>query len=77
MKATPEQDYEGTANALVLRMLESLLAHPEAANGDVWGMLKVPGFRCDDLQPSMFQAGWAFAKAKKMLADEHKGGGGQ
>jgi len=70
---TPGEEYEATANALVTRILETLRAHPEAAQlTDCWGLFKVPGFKCDDLAPSAFQAAWAFGKAKALFAKERQ-----
>lgn len=66
--ATPD-GYTATADALVQRMLATFEAHPEAADlSSAWDLFKVPGFKCDDLQPSAFQAGWAFAHAKRAWA---------
>jgi hypothetical protein len=66
--------YSDAADALVIRMLESFEAHPEAAELEsVWDMLKVTGFKCDDIGPSLFQASWAFGKAKALFR-ERRGG---
>ncbi len=65
--STAAINYEAAADKLVQRMLQTFEAHPDAAQlDDVWKMLKVPGFNCDDIGPSLFQAGWAFSMAKKL-----------
>jgi len=58
--------YEETANELVSRIMALIPEHPEILEmKSAWDLLKVDGFKCDDLQPSAAQAGWAFAQAKK------------
>lgn len=59
--------YEKTANVLVDRMVAALKANPGVKVDDCWGMLKVPGFKCDDLSTSFFQAAWAFSKARALI----------
>ena len=61
----PRTAYEATANALVERIAALIPEHPEIlALEDPWGLFKVPGFRCDDLQPTLAQAAAALAVAK-------------
>ena len=58
--------YESTANALVQRILD--LPHDKVmACESAWGLLKIEGFKFQDLQPSAFQASWAFAKAREII----------
>lgn len=62
--------YESTASSLVQRILA--LPHEKVnACQDAWDLFKVEGFKCDDLNPSLFQASWALGKAKEEIA---KGG---
>ena len=64
------ETYEGTADRLVLRILETFRAHPEAAElTDPWALFTVPGFDCRDLEPSMGQAMAALAEAKLRWAE--------
>lgn len=59
-------EYERRANKLVERIVESMKAHPEARTvTSVWELFKVPGFKCDDLQPSLAQAEAALSVAKR------------
>ena len=65
-------DYDGTANELAKRITKLIPDHPEILKLETpWGLFKVPGFKCDDLAPSMFQAGWALRKA----VQDYKGHG--
>jgi hypothetical protein len=62
-----DHPYESTASDLVTRIRETAKVHPEILKLDSpWDMFKVPGFKCDDLQPSLFQASWALARAKEL-----------
>lgn len=59
-------DYEASANQLVERIKELIPTNPEILDMvDAWPLLQVNGFKCDDLQPSLYQATWALAKAKR------------
>ena len=50
---------------LVKRISELIPSHPEILEmDDAFSLFGVDGFKCDDLQPSLFQAQWALAKAK-------------
>ncbi len=65
LSATAEQ-YNSTANQLSDRILSLIPDHPEILTlTDIWDLLEVPGFNCQDLSPSMYQAGWALAKARQ------------
>jgi len=56
--------YESTAEALVARIKGLIPKHPEIlAMKDPWDLYKIKEFKCDDLQPSLFQAGWALSQA--------------
>lgn len=58
-------NYESTANELANRILALLPDHPELRTStDPWQLFKVPGFKCDDLQPSLAQAAWALGEAQ-------------
>lgn len=59
-------DYVNTADRLVERIEALVPAHPEilALDGP-WGLFKIPGFNCQDLAPTMFQAGWALAQVQQ------------
>ena len=57
--------YEGVASSLVDRILALMPEHPELVTmDDPWQLFKVPGFQCDDLGPSLAQAGWALRNAQ-------------
>lgn len=59
--------YESTANELRNRITALIPEHPEIlAMESAWDLFEVDGFKCDDLSPSMAQAGWALANAKQM-----------
>lgn len=56
--------YESAAEELERRIYDLIPDHPEVlALGSCWGLFKVPGFYCDDLQPTMAQASWAHSHA--------------
>lgn len=58
--------YEETASELVKRIAKLITSHPEILKmDDAMQLFKVPGFKCDDLQPSFFQASWALRKAQQ------------
>lgn len=58
--------YEQTALELKERIERLIPEHPEIlAIDNSWELFKVPGFRCEDLQPSLFQASWALGAAKE------------
>lgn len=51
----------------LLERIEKLIpTHPEILDlDDAWGLLKIPGFDCSDLDPSLAQASAALAEAKQ------------
>jgi hypothetical protein len=58
--------YEATARELERRILALIPDHPEILDMiNVWDLFKVPGFKCDDLGPSLTQATAALASVKK------------
>lgn len=62
--------YAGVADQLVERIDALVPEHPEILSmDDPWKLFAVPGFKCDDLQPSMAQAGWALAQVKQRRGD--------
>ncbi len=61
--------YEDVADEIVRRILALIPTHPEILDmQDVWKLFKVDGFKCDDLQPSMYQAMWALSRAKQIAS---------
>lgn len=62
-----QQQYDSTGHALRDRILALIPQHPEIMTCDDPGALfKIaPEFKCDDLQPSLFQAQWALAAARE------------
>lgn len=57
--------YASTAERLVERILALIPERPEILTlTSPWGLFKVPGFDCSDLDPSLAQAGYALAEAK-------------
>ena len=57
--------YETTARSLVERIVRLIPANPQIMQmKSAWDLFGVSGFDCADLQPSLFQASWALAKAK-------------
>ena len=63
---TTEQAYTNTEETLKTRILAMIPGHPEILTMDgPWGLLKVDGFVCDDLSPTLAQAGWALGAARK------------
>ncbi len=58
--------YESTANALVNRILALIPEQPQILQLEsAWDLFKVPGFKCDDIGPSLAQASWALSAAKQ------------
>ena len=67
-----KEQYESTANILRDRIVALIPTHPEILDMDnAWDLLKIPDFDCKDLQPSAFQASWAFNAAKRMAGQPH------
>lgn len=57
--------YEATGNVLVDRILALLPEHPEILTmPSPFGLFDVPGFRCDDLKPTLAQASAALHQAR-------------
>ena len=53
----PRSAYEATAQALVKRITDCIPANPKILTmKDPFKLFKVPGFKCDDLEPSLAQA---------------------
>ena len=63
--------YSATAEALVDRIVA--LGPQILEVEDAWGLFKVPGFQCDDLHPSFYQAQFALAKAKAIVSERGVG----
>ena len=62
-------DYVSTAHELKKRITKLIPEHQEILSLEsAWDLFKVPGFKCDDLQPSLSQASWALSAA----CDEYK-----
>jgi hypothetical protein len=60
-----KEQYSSTADELVNRITALLPLHPEILEMEsAFDLFKLPGFKCDGLQPSLFQASWALNKAK-------------
>lgn len=58
-------EYAETANELGRRILALIPTRPEIlALESAWGLFKVPGFDCSDLDPSLAQAQAALSWAK-------------
>jgi hypothetical protein len=58
-------EYVAVANTLKDRIISLIPENPSIlAMDSCWDLFDVPGFRCDDLSPTMAQASWALAKAK-------------
>jgi hypothetical protein len=62
--------YESTGNELRNRILALITDHPEILEmDDCFKLFKVEGFKCDDLQPSLAQAGWAMRSAQRLFRE--------
>jgi len=60
------ETYEDTANELSRRILTLIPKYPEILTMESpRDLFKIKEFFCKDLAPTMFQAGWALAKARK------------
>lgn len=69
--STPNEFYSQTADSLVERIKVLIPEHPEILTmPSPWDLFKIPAFKCDDIQPSLFQASWALSRARA----EWKGG---
>ena len=59
--------YETTADELIERIRKLIPANPHILEmQDAFDLFQVPGFDCDDLGPSLFQASWALSRAKEL-----------
>lgn len=59
-------NYTAVGNKLSDRVLALIPDNPEILTmTSAWDLLKIPGFKCNDLQPSMAQAESALANAKQ------------
>jgi len=59
-------NYESVGQQLVTRIMALVPEHPEILQLDsAWGLFKIPGFKCDDLQPSFGQASAALGIAQR------------
>jgi hypothetical protein len=59
--------YSATADTLVGRIVDLIPSNPHILEMDSpWDLLKVEGFKCDDIGPSLFQALWSLARAKQV-----------
>ena len=66
-----ESDYERTGNELVDRILALIPEHPEILELDSpWALFKC-GLKCNDLRPSLAQAGAALGKAKSVFQNKN------
>jgi hypothetical protein len=58
-------EYAATADELVDRIAALIPAHPEIIEmDDPCKLFRIPGFRCDDIAPSLAQATWALRAAQ-------------
>lgn len=63
--------YQGTADELTNRILVLIPDNPQIMDMEkAWELYDIDDFKCDDLQPSTFQAGWALNKAKQLYREE-------
>lgn len=72
-----EAAYTATADELTKRILALIPAHPEIMTIESpFDLFKIDGFKCDDIGPSLAQAGWALGKARQIhKANAHLSGG--
>jgi len=62
-----EAAYTATADELTKRILALIPAHPEIMTLESpFDLFKIDGFKCDDLGPSLAQAGWSLSKARQL-----------
>lgn len=63
-QVTTKAGYGVTADELVERIKALIPTHPEILNMvHAWSLFEIKDFKCDDLQPSLYQASWALAQA--------------
>lgn len=60
--------YSATADELTRRIADLIPSNPQIMDDgfSAWDLFNVPGFKCDDLAPSLFQASWSLKKAREM-----------
>ena len=69
-----KEPYADTADKLTDVILGLIPTNPSILEmGSPWDLFKIEGFRCEDIQPSLFQAGWALANAKRIYELNQKG----
>lgn len=67
--------YAAVGNRLEERIFQLIPEHPEILEmEDVWDLFKIKEFDCQDLAPSLFQASWALAHARKRYEATRNGG---
>lgn len=65
--------YETTATELSRRIEALIPTNPDLLTlSDPWALFRVPGFKCDDLQPSLAQAAWALGDAQGRYSQRHR-----
>lgn len=65
--------YTDTANELGRRILALIPSHPEILTLDSpFGLFKIDDFKCDDLQPSLFQASFALNWARRQFTEQSR-----
>ncbi len=59
--------YESTASELTNRILVLIPQQPQILGlTSAWDLFKIPGFKCDDIGPSLAQASWALSSAQRI-----------
>jgi hypothetical protein len=75
MAKTDRAAYGDTIVTLRARILALIPEHPEIMDmEDPWRLFKVPGFRSDDLGPSLAQASGALASAQHIYRERMRHG---
>lgn len=68
-----ESAYAATADELSARIEALIPTNPDLLTlTDPWQLFKVPGFKCDDLQPSLAQAACALGSAQGRYKQRHR-----
>lgn len=61
-------NYEKTADKLTARIVALIPDNPQIMDMDsCWDLFKIESFKCNDLEPSIFQANWALRKAQSIV----------
>ena len=64
------EQYESTGNELRDRILSLIPDYPEILEmDDCIKLFEIDGFKCDDLRPSLAQAGWAMRAAQRLFKE--------